>query len=53
MTLSNAEKQRRWRDKRNAMAEVIKGTPPEIAIRRLELLRKGRPQVAAKWPTEI
>jgi hypothetical protein len=31
MAFTNAEKQKRWRDKRNALAEVLAGTPKEIA----------------------
>jgi hypothetical protein len=31
MAMTNAEKQRRWRDKRNARAEAFDGTPKEVA----------------------
>jgi hypothetical protein len=31
MALSNAERQKRWRDKRNEALEVLRGTPTEIA----------------------
>jgi hypothetical protein len=31
MPFSNAERQRRWRDKRNASADALVGTPSEIA----------------------
>jgi len=30
MALSNAERQRRWRDKRNDLAQILVGTPNEI-----------------------
>jgi hypothetical protein len=38
MALTNAEKQRRWRDKRNAMADAVAGTPEEVAEGVLRLL---------------
>jgi hypothetical protein len=31
MALTNAEKQKRWRDKRNGLADALTGTPKEIA----------------------
>jgi hypothetical protein len=31
MALTNAERQRRWRDKRNELAEAFAGTPKELA----------------------
>jgi hypothetical protein len=33
MPLSNAEKQRRWREKRNRLARVLTGTPDQVAER--------------------
>jgi hypothetical protein len=31
MPITNAEKQRRWRDRRNARADMLTGTPKQIA----------------------
>lgn len=31
MVLSNAEKQRRWREKRNRLARALIGAPPQVA----------------------
>lgn len=31
MALTNAEKQKRWRERRNSLAEALTGTPQEIA----------------------
>ena len=31
MPLTNAEKQRRWRDKRNELAQALTGTPKQVA----------------------
>jgi alkanesulfonate monooxygenase SsuD/methylene tetrahydromethanopterin reductase-like flavin-dependent oxidoreductase (luciferase family) len=31
MPLSNAEKQRRWREKRNRLARALAGTPDQVA----------------------
>jgi hypothetical protein len=31
MPLTNAEKQKRWRDKRNLLADALTGTPKDIA----------------------
>lgn len=38
MALTNAQKQRRWRDRRNAFADVMTGTPEEVADGVLRLL---------------
>jgi hypothetical protein len=45
MALTNAEKQKRWRDKRNVKAQALDGTPKEISK---ELLRHLGPDKAKK-----
>jgi len=38
MSLTNAHKQKRWRERRNSRADALTGTPKEIANRILRVL---------------